>query len=75
MQESPDVSLSKAAHHRLIETINSVSELATKSGMTVVYAHRDPGRLTAKTLSNLGTKRLGSNRATPVSAAVGNCRR
>src|SRR3546814_9626738 len=48
MQESPGPrhrsTLSTAAHKRLTETINGVSDQAARSGMAVIYAHQDPGR-------------------------------
>src|SRR3546814_3595892 len=58
MQESPGPrhrsTLSTAAHKRLTETINGVSDQAARSGMAVIYAHQDPGRAT-KVLSRLRT--------------------
>jgi len=57
-------SLPKGARDVLIETINGVSELAATSGMTVVYAHEELGRLTATTSSHMRTKGMSSNAVT-----------
>src|SRR3546814_16820731 len=50
MQEGPGPrhrsTLSTAAHKRLTETINGVSDHAARSGMAVIYAHQAPGRAT-----------------------------
>src|SRR5690606_26942276 len=71
MQETPAPrqrsTLSLAAHKRLTETINGVSDQAARSRMAVIYAHQDPGRAT-RVLSRLRTGgSYGGNETDPES--------
>jgi nicotinamidase-related amidase len=63
--------LSKAARDLLIATINGVSDSAAGSGMTVVYAHKDLGRLGATSTSRPRTKGTAGNNAVVIRSDTG----